>query len=72
VVDVMAAVFGLPAVEVSDKMTFGHTRSWDSMKHMNLILALEDEFGTTFSNEEVVDMVSVPLIISILSAKNAA
>jgi acyl carrier protein len=71
-VDVMAAVLGLSAAEVSDDMSFGYTKNWDSLRHMNLILALEDEFGVTFTDEEVVEMISVPLIVEILNGKNPA
>jgi acyl carrier protein len=72
VVEVMAAVFDLPATAVSDDMTLGHTKSWDSLRHMNLILALEEEFAVSFSDDEVIELISVPLIVEILNAKSAA
>jgi acyl carrier protein len=29
---------------------------WDSMKHMDLIVALEEEFGIEFDDQEVIEM----------------
>jgi acyl carrier protein len=71
VVEVMAAVFDLPATAISDDMTLGHTKNWDSLRQMNLILALEEEFAVRFSDDEVIELISVPLIVEILDAKSA-
>ena len=43
--------------------------NWDSLKHMNLILALEEEFNITFSDEEIVEMLSVKIIVKTLKEK---
>ena len=37
--------------------------SWDSLKHMNLILALEEEFGVMFDDDQIVNMVKVDVIL---------
>jgi acyl carrier protein len=36
--------------------------SWDSLRHMNLILALEEEFGVSIPDEEAANITSYPLI----------
>ena len=69
VVEVMAAVFGLPVEDILDSMAMGRSKNWDSLKHMNLILALEDEFGIVFTDEETTEMMSLPLILEILRGK---
>lgn len=43
--------------------------NWDSFSHMDLILSLENEFGVTFTNEEIVEMLNIKKIIEILKAK---
>lgn len=43
--------------------------NWDSLKHMNLVLALEEEFNITFLDEEIVEMLSVGIIIETLKEK---
>ena len=44
-------------------------KNWDSLKHMNLILAIEEEFAIAFSDEEIVDMLSIRRIVEILEEK---
>lgn len=36
---------------------------WTSLKHMELLIALETEFGVQFDGADAVDMQSVPTII---------
>jgi acyl carrier protein len=36
---------------------------------MNLIVALEEEFGVVFDDNEIVELITYPLIISILFEK---
>ena len=36
-----------------DEITRANISSWDSIKHIELILALEDEFGISFSTDEI-------------------
>jgi acyl carrier protein len=42
---------------------------WDSFQHMNLILALEEEFKVRFSDEEILQMGNARLIIDMLQQK---
>jgi len=41
--------------------------NWDSMRHMNLILAFEMEFSVEIPPEKIVEMLSVQLIIDTVS-----
>ncbi len=43
--------------------------SWDSLQHLNLILALEQRFGLEFEPEEMERMTSIDAILSILDEK---
>ena len=43
--------------------------NWDSLKYMNLVLALEEEFDVSFSDEEIVEMLSVEIIVEVLKEK---
>lgn len=40
----------------------GTIESWDSLKHMNLVIALEDEFQITIPDEEIGNLLSFSLI----------
>lgn len=63
---VMSAVFEIPNIEISEASTMDTVESWDSLKHMNLVIALEDEFQITIPDEEVGNLISYRLINLIL------
>ncbi|WP_323028822.1 acyl carrier protein [Castellaniella defragrans] len=46
----------------SDASRAGFAR-WDSLKHIEIMFALEDEFGVVFSEEELSDLDSVAVIV---------
>lgn len=48
-----------------------NTEGWDSLKHVELIFAIEDEFAMEFSEEELGGLDSVSRISSLIRAKNA-
>ena len=39
---------------------------WDSVKHMNLIIALEGAFDITIPDEDVADLTSFPIIRAVV------
>jgi acyl carrier protein len=65
----IAQVLGIDESEVSDSATAGVTKNWDSLRHMTLILSLEEEFGIQFSDDEVLDLISYQKIYSAIAAR---
>jgi len=59
---VMGSVFGIDPGTVGDQATPGNIEQWDSLRHMNLVLALEDEFDVRFRDDQVDQLISFPLI----------
>lgn len=49
--------------EVSAETSRKNTPQWDSLKHIEVIFALEDELGWQFSEEELADLDSVNSIL---------
>jgi len=64
--------FNDDSLELLDGMTFSDIRGWDSLAHMNLINALEAEFGLKFSVRELMKMKNVGTIRQVLAAKVSA
>lgn len=58
----MSNVFEIQESEISDDSSIDSIESWDSIRHLNLILALEEEFGITIPDEEVGNLVNYKLI----------
>jgi acyl carrier protein len=64
---VMATVLGIPADAISDDTSMDTVESWDSIKHMNLVLAIEEEFGVSIPDEDAANITSYPLIRLVLA-----
>jgi len=66
---VMADVLDVPAASIADDAAPGVLAQWDSLRHLNLIAALEDEFGCRFSDDEMSALLNFALIVHVVSAK---
>ena len=64
--NVMSSVFGIPKNDIRDDASPDTIDSWDSLKHMNLIVALEEEFETEFEDSDIIEMMNYKLIINLL------
>lgn len=66
---VLAGVFGASPQQLTDDAGPDTIESWDSLSHVNLVLALESELGITFTDEDVTNMLSVGLICRIVDER---
>jgi acyl carrier protein len=64
-------VLGMSPQDINEQSSPETVANWDSLKHMNLVLALEEEFGVTFTDDEIMSMLSVELILDTLSTRAA-
>ena len=65
--NVMAAVFELTVDKINDNASPDTIESWDSLKHMNLIIALEEEFNIAIPDDEVGNMLTFGLVLLIVN-----
>lgn len=65
--DVVAGVLCVPSESVTDDVGFGVTPEWDSVNHISLMLAIEEAYGITLSDDEVVELTTVGAIRSHLA-----
>ena len=63
---VISQVLNVPLNQITEESSPDSITGWDSLKHMNLVLALEEEFQVQFSEEQIVEMLNVALIIEAL------
>ena len=66
---VMGKVLQIPPQDISVDASRETLAAWDSLKHMNLILALEDEFGVEFNDQEIAGINSLNLLLEALRIK---
>ena len=50
--DVMSIILNIEAARIEDDTSMDKTPGWDSANHINLILALEEEFSISFDVSE--------------------
>ena len=62
IIKVMSNVFEIEPEYISESSSSDNIESWDSLRHLNLILALEEEFEITIPDEEVGNLVNLKLI----------
>ena len=55
---VMSAVFEVSAYKIKDDSSPDTIESWDSLKHMNLVVALEEDFEIEFNDDEILEMMN--------------
>ncbi|MBF0552696.1 MAG: acyl carrier protein [Deltaproteobacteria bacterium] len=72
VLKTVSQVLNVPIELLSEESSPDTVASWDSLKHMNLILALEEEFGIQFRDEQIVEILKVGLIIEAVKELMAA
>ena len=66
---VVADVFGVPTASLTDASGPDTVEGWDSLGHVNLVLALESEFAVSISPEDSIAMVSIGRIQQLLAEK---
>ena len=67
--DVFRDVFDDDSIVITDKTTANDIDDWDSIEHINLIGAVESEFGMRFKMREVSGMKNVGEMIDIISQR---
>lgn len=63
---IMADVFEITLEQITIESTQDNIDAWDSLKHLNLVVALEEEFGIYFPVEEIGNLISFKLIAVIV------
>jgi acyl carrier protein len=68
--EIMASVFKCEKSDIDENSSPDTIEKWDSLGHMNLVVALEEEFGVVFSEDETVEMLNFKLVEETLKGKN--
>jgi acyl carrier protein len=63
---VMATVLEVPADTIGPRTDMDTLEGWDSLRHLTLVLSLEQEFGVHIDDEDAGSITSYPLIKLVL------
>lgn len=66
---IAADVFSLPAGSIMPASSPETIASWDSIQHLNLVLALEERFGMQVTPEEIEQMRTIGQVAELVESK---
>ncbi|MEM9059730.1 MAG: acyl carrier protein [Pseudomonadota bacterium] len=69
---IVAQVLAVDETELSDESNALNTRNWDSLRHIELLLAVETAYEVRFSMAEITSMQKLGDMRDLLSSKGAA
>ncbi|HZU09370.1 MAG TPA: acyl carrier protein [Pseudacidobacterium sp.] len=70
--DIFREVFDDDSIVLRNELTADDVENWDSLTHINLIVAIEKEFKIRFTTGEVSGLKNVGDLISLVSRKISA
>ena len=64
---VLASVLNVDVGEITEDTSQDTLDVWDSLKQMDLVVALEDEFKMSFTQEQIIEMMTFSVVLQIVS-----
>ena len=64
--EILATVLEIDQSDVNNDTSPDTVSSWDSLRHMKLVFAIEDEFDVQFSDDQIIQLTDVGKIINCL------
>jgi len=67
--EVFRDVFDDPDLVIGESMTANDVSGWDSLMHINLIIAVESRFGVKFATAEISSLKNVGMLAQLVADK---
>ena len=67
--NIMSSVFEIPVDKIEEHSSTDNIESWDSINHMKIVVALEEEFNVQFTDVEIIELINMKLIMALLLEK---
>ncbi|ABW28606.1 acyl carrier protein [Acaryochloris marina] len=71
VIQVISNILNIPTDKLTLDSSPASIEQWESMKHINLVLAIEEEFDVQFDDEQIAELQSVKSIITAVENTSA-
>jgi acyl carrier protein len=66
---IMARVFKTDEANITENLEQRNVKFWDSLRHLNLIVELEEHYGVSFEPEEIAEMITFNKVIYYINQK---
>ena len=70
--DIIASVLNIDAATLNEQSNAMNTANWDSLRHIEVILAVETAYNIRFAINEVVNMQNLGDMRIVLESKNVS
>ena len=70
--NVASDIFGIPADKITVESSPETIENWDSMQHLNLVLAIEEKFGVQLEPEDIEQMKSIGAVAALVEKLQSA
>jgi acyl carrier protein len=69
--DIFADTLEISSDEVTPELSMESAETWDSFRHLQLILSIEDEYGIQFDPQKIPELTTVAKVQQALEQKGA-
>ena len=69
---VASDIFGIPVEKVTAESSPETIENWDSMQHLNLVLAIEEKFGVQLDPEDIEQMKNIGAVAALVERLQSA
>ena len=66
IIEIISSVLDIPESEINADMAFSDIPEWDSLIHVHIISAIEEEFGFNFTLDMMMDIETIRDVIEIV------
>jgi acyl carrier protein len=66
VIKIISSIMSVPQENLDESSSPESVDKWESMKHINLVLAIEEEFNIQFDDEQIAQLHDVRSIVKII------
>jgi acyl carrier protein len=70
--NVASDIFGIPADQITAESSPETIENWDSMQHLNLVLAVEEKFGVQLDPEDIEQMKNIGAVAKLVEKLQSA
>jgi acyl carrier protein len=65
-------IFGVPADKITPESSPETIENWESMQHLNLVLAIEEKFGVQLEPEDIEQMKNIGAVAALVERLQSA
>jgi acyl carrier protein len=70
--NIASDIFGIPLEKITAESSPETIENWDSMQHLNLVLAIEEKFGVQLDPEDIEQMKNIGAVAALVEKLQSA